>query len=323
MQTGEVKLTAGASGSVNGITVDGVQIMSGAESFDTDLETTGAAVAKNINAFTSVPNYRASSYLDTAGDAVITILPLEIHDWINTKTVTSSVTTITSSDTNMAVSTLGAPSNDLRRRIKIEPELANDKFTTAGGWIEMPLETLNSGTRLTPYQVHWLLIEGAQTEGGGEEFRLDYQTTYGTFARNVGTVDDKKWIHDDGALKMRIHHSHSIDVIVENTVAKKTFGIREVLIPISDFPSEDAALNGLIGLSEVMSRAQRVYQPIQAYPPQKPPLLGRTARIVDKFNGMDAFVDVMGYDIQATAFSKWNRGTDSMTFHIEEVYYPE
>jgi hypothetical protein len=316
-QTGEVKITAGSGGqTMTGITVGGVQIMSGTETFDTDLETTAANVVKNINSYTSTPNYRATSYLNASAHAVITIIPLEVSDWINSKTVTSAGT-LTTTDTNMAASTIGAPAFDLRRRIKVEPERLNDVFDASGGWMEVPLETLNSGTRLTPYAVHWIVFEGH------DKVRLDYQSTYGTFARNRGTTEDQAWIHDTGSLKARIYHSHSIDVIIENVVAKKTFGTREVLLPISDFPSEDAALNGLIGFSQVTSRTQRLYQPLQVTPPSKPPELGKTTRLVDKFNGMDTTVDIIGFDIQATSFSKWNRGVDSMTLHLEETYYRE
>ena len=44
---------------VSGITVDGVEIMSGTEIFVTDLATTATNIAANITAFTSTPNYNA------------------------------------------------------------------------------------------------------------------------------------------------------------------------------------------------------------------------------------------------------------------------
>jgi hypothetical protein len=99
--TGLVILTGGASGSVDGITVDGVQIMSGAESFDTDLATTAENVAKNISDFTSSPNYGASAdgvnitiYAETAG-----ITP-------NGFVVVSSTTSIATTDVNMSGGTV-------------------------------------------------------------------------------------------------------------------------------------------------------------------------------------------------------------------------
>ena len=64
--SGSVELTGGASGSVDDITVDGVSIMSGSEAFDTDLDTTAANVAANINAF-------STTYTATAVGPLITI----------------------------------------------------------------------------------------------------------------------------------------------------------------------------------------------------------------------------------------------------------
>lgn len=90
---GSVELTGGGSGSVDGITVNSIQIMSGAEAFDTDLATTAAAVAANINAFTSTPNYTANA----VGPKVF-IRALTNAD---TFAVVSSTTTITSTDVNM------------------------------------------------------------------------------------------------------------------------------------------------------------------------------------------------------------------------------
>lgn len=94
---GTVTLDTGASGSVDGITVDGVEVMSGAEAFDTSLDQTATNVAANITANTSVPNYTAS-----AVGAVITITSVTLGDAVNGFVVVSATTTITTTDVNMA-----------------------------------------------------------------------------------------------------------------------------------------------------------------------------------------------------------------------------
>lgn len=95
---GTVTLDAGASGSVDGITVDGIQIMSGAEAFDNDLPTTAENVAANITAHTSSPNYNAV--------AVGAEIQIESESGGDTLVVVSSTTTITSTDVNMAANTV-------------------------------------------------------------------------------------------------------------------------------------------------------------------------------------------------------------------------
>lgn len=96
LSTGTVTLTGGASGSVDGITVNSVQIMSGAVVYRTSLSFTAADVAANINAFTSVPDYTAS-----ASGAVITITAVTGGAGSVGFVVTPASTTITTSSANM------------------------------------------------------------------------------------------------------------------------------------------------------------------------------------------------------------------------------
>lgn len=93
--TGTVTLTTGASGSVDGITVNGVQIMSGAVSFVTSLSATATAVAANITAYTSTPNYSA-----TAVGPVITITAGTTGSGSNGFVVVVAATTITATATS-------------------------------------------------------------------------------------------------------------------------------------------------------------------------------------------------------------------------------
>jgi hypothetical protein len=96
--TGTVTLTGGAAGSVNMITVDGVNIMSGAVIFTVDLATTATAVAANINAHTSSPEYTA-----VAVGSVITIsAAIGVGSDPNRFVVLVTATTITFTKTDMS-----------------------------------------------------------------------------------------------------------------------------------------------------------------------------------------------------------------------------
>jgi len=90
-----VTLTGGASGSVDSIEINGVEIMSGVEAFDTNLSTTATAVAANITAFASTPNYTAA-----AAGAVITITAAATGSASNGEVVVAA-TTITTTKTDM------------------------------------------------------------------------------------------------------------------------------------------------------------------------------------------------------------------------------
>ena len=96
--TATVTLTGGAAGSVDTITVDGVNIMSGSVAFTTNLATTATAVASNINSHTSSPEYTAA-----AVGAVITISAASAAGSDpNGFVVLVTATTITYTKTNMS-----------------------------------------------------------------------------------------------------------------------------------------------------------------------------------------------------------------------------
>jgi hypothetical protein len=96
--TATVTLTSGAAGSVDMITVNSVNIMSGSVAFTTNLATTAAAVASNINAYTSSPEYTA-----VAVGPVITISAASAAGSDpNGYVVAVTATTITYTKTNMA-----------------------------------------------------------------------------------------------------------------------------------------------------------------------------------------------------------------------------
>lgn len=95
--TGTVTLTGGASGSIDSIAVNGVNIMSASVPFNTDLDTTALNVASNITANTSSPNYTA-----TAVGSVITITSVITGSSVNGFAVVSTTTTITTTDVNMS-----------------------------------------------------------------------------------------------------------------------------------------------------------------------------------------------------------------------------
>lgn len=95
--TGTVTLTGGAAGAVNGITVDGVQVMSGAVSYTTNLNTTATAVASNINSHTSSPDYTA-----TAVGPVITLTAVTAGAGSNGFAVVPTTTTLTVTSEDMA-----------------------------------------------------------------------------------------------------------------------------------------------------------------------------------------------------------------------------
>jgi hypothetical protein len=98
LATGTVTLTGGASGSVNTVTVNSIDILGGAVAFTSTLADTATAVAAQINRSKSAPNYTAE-----AVGAVITIKALPgTGASVNTFAVSATLTTITATYVNLA-----------------------------------------------------------------------------------------------------------------------------------------------------------------------------------------------------------------------------
>lgn len=98
---GTVELTGGASGNVSSITVNGVEVLGATITYTTSLTVTAALIAAQINAYQSVPKYRA-----TSSGAVITIKAMPgTGTGPNSYVVATTASTITKTDTNFGAGT--------------------------------------------------------------------------------------------------------------------------------------------------------------------------------------------------------------------------
>ena len=93
-------LLSGVTSTMDGIDINGVEIMSGAVPWRTSDTLTGDDIASNINAFTSTPNYTGAN---VAGVVTIT----RVGSTPDTGTVVSTTTVMTKTDVNMTGGTKG------------------------------------------------------------------------------------------------------------------------------------------------------------------------------------------------------------------------
>jgi hypothetical protein len=101
LAVGSVALTGGGSGSVNTLTVNGLEIMGSATAFDGTLIQTATDIVAKINANPQNLLFTASNANGTSATITITAKP-GLGALPNGWTVASTVTTITKTDTNMA-----------------------------------------------------------------------------------------------------------------------------------------------------------------------------------------------------------------------------
>lgn len=142
----------GSGGSVDSITVDGDEILGAVVAWDTDLTTTAAAVAAQINKYQPV---HGEKYIATSSGAVITISALPGTGTAgNGKTVTTSVTTMTKTDVNMGgtAGTGVSGSNGLTYGA-----VASGVLSKSGVW---------SGTNVATGVAGYFRILGSENDGG-------------------------------------------------------------------------------------------------------------------------------------------------------------
>lgn len=126
-------LTGGVSSTCDGITIDGIEIMSGAVPFRTSSDLTADDIAANITAFTSAPNYTA-----TATTGLITITA--VNEGPSTAVVVSATTVLTTTDVNMSGGGTGRSINDIidispestAIRIRVKRQVVGDDATLKG-----------------------------------------------------------------------------------------------------------------------------------------------------------------------------------------------
>lgn len=158
--TGTVTLTGGAGGSVDAVTVNGVDVLGASVPFNGTLAQTAADVAAQINRHKSAPNYEAS-----AAGAVVTIKALPGPGaQANGYVVTATLTTVTASYANMAGGV--NPVNGL-------------KFDGASdGAMDLYLNQVWSGLNLADGVAGWYRFTGSVADSGavdttGTQIRLD------------------------------------------------------------------------------------------------------------------------------------------------------
>lgn len=160
--TGSVTLS-GASGSVTSITVDSVEILGAAVAFDTDLSTTAAAVAAQINKWRSVPNYTASA----SGAKVTIIAARGMGAGANGFVVDSTCTTLVGTDVNMGSETAGVSAvNGLRFGVSTDGVLVKDSTQV---WSGVNAATGTAGW----FRFTGSVADSGATDSSDEQIRLD------------------------------------------------------------------------------------------------------------------------------------------------------
>lgn len=195
LSSGTVTLATGAAGSVDTLTVNGVEVMGAVVPFNTSLTQTAADVAVQINRYNSYAEYIASS-----SGAVVTIKALPGTGITpNGFIVASTATTITKVDANMAGGVagvnglrFGAPAGGAIAKLSTQTWSGVNAGTGTAGWYRQYGSVADAGaadTNLVFYREDGAIsTAGAELNMSSTALIALATTTLGTSALTIPTL---------------------------------------------------------------------------------------------------------------------------------------
>lgn len=196
---------------------------------------------------------------------------------------------------------------DLRKRVDIRGAKLQNELGS-GKWFEISMDNLT----VTPLETLWIKID--KYADATNYPSLHYQTGSGVY---YDSTDGTSWTVRTGNAKIRDYFGKTVRVIGENTTARHSFGIREVVVPTNDFPDKETAIKALGGYMETKGKFRRIHQNILTSTPETLFDIGKSIRIIDKNNSIDFYANLISFDMSSDDSGYANE----MTVSIEEWSY--
>lgn len=204
--------------------------------------------------------------------------------------------------------------NDTRKRVRIPVEKITNDFVetpTTSLWHQFSFERIAT----EPDNRLFVVFEeyGAaatnsfalQYDSGGSNNY--YTSTNGT---SWGTVQN-------GDFALRTYPFRTFNLIYQNTVARREFGIREKVVDIKNFTDFNTLKDTMIGLGRILSKQRRLFNTVTVSVPDNYVEPGKTCRIIDKL-GLDQQVVILGWTISASVGNAEEMlGANTMQIQVE------
>jgi hypothetical protein len=177
-------------------------------------------------------------------------------------------------------------SNDLRK----EAKLSASSLTTLGtsyDWREIAFDNVT----VTPREQLYFVIKGYGS--GSHTINAEYDTSSGTYYSLSGST----WSSNTGNFKIRVYHANNVITTLENTVAKRRFGVREKILTFQNI-QEETVRDSLIFTSDIISREKRSYSNMIISPTTSRIVLGKTCKVVDTKTGLNVTAEINTVDIE-------------------------
>lgn len=177
-------------------------------------------------------------------------------------------------------------SDDIRK----EAKLASSSLTTLGtsyDWRELAFDNIE----VTPREQLFLVVK--KYGSSSNTINAEYHTGSGTY---YTSSDGITWSTQTGNFKIRIYNSTNLITTLENTVARKRFGVREKILTFQN-SQEETVRDSLIYTSDILSKEKRSYSSMIVSPTTSRILLGKTCKVIDSKTGLKITAEINSVDI--------------------------
>jgi hypothetical protein len=185
---------------------------------------------------------------------------------------------------------LGGASSPDSADIRKEAKLSASSLTTLGttyDWREIAFDNV----AVTPREQLYLIVK--KYGNSNDTINGEYQTGSGTY---YTSSDGVTWSSVTGDFKMRVYSGNNLITTLENTVAKRKFGIREKILTYNNV-QEETVRDSLIYTSDILSKEKRSYSSMIVTVPTSRVLLGKTCKVIDTTTGLDIVAEIHSVDI--------------------------
>jgi hypothetical protein len=185
---------------------------------------------------------------------------------------------------------IGGASTPDSADIRKEAKLASSSLTTLGtsyDWRELAFDNVT----VTPREQLYLVIK--KYGSSSNTINAEYNTASGTY---YTSSDGTSWNSATGNFKIRVYNANNLITTLENTVAKRRFGVREKIITYQN-AQEETVRDSLIYTSDIVSREKRSYSSMIVTPTTSRILLGKTCKVIDTKTGLKITAEINSVDI--------------------------
>lgn len=206
----------------------------------------------------------------------------------------------------------GAPdSGDLRKQTLVGTTKF-DSLGASGAFTEISFDNIN----VEPGEQLFLVI--AKFGNVTNTFTADYQTGTGTY---YTSADGVTWSSATGAFKLRTYTANPIIITLEDTTARRKYGVREKVIPFRTNIQEETVRSALEQVSQILCKEKREYSRLAVSPPTDLIPLGKYCKLEDSLSGLSALAEITSVDVSMTADNQTNIGADRIYIGLSEFHY--